>query len=272
MATAEIISIGNELLLGDVLDTNSHWLCRQLTGLGARVQRVTMVRDDPAAIGEVVLGALARAPDLLLTCGGLGPTADDLTLSAIAAALHRPLILHPEAEAMVRATYTSLAARGLVQEATLTEARRKMAYLPQGAEPLHNPIGAAPGVLLQWGSTTLICLPGVPEEMKGIFTTSLTPLLGKSLGRAVFVERALTVNCGDESALAPMVDQTARHHPTVYVKSRAQPYGEGVRLLITLSASGQEQVEVDRALDAAEQELTRRLSDAGIPIVARRVI
>ncbi len=271
MATVEIVAIGNELLLGDVLDTNTHWLCRQFTGLGAHVRRATVVRDDPAAIGEVLTGALVRAPDLLLTCGGLGPTADDLTLSAIATALHRPLALHPQAEEMLRTTYARLAARGLVLDAALTEARRKMAYLPLGAEPLHNPVGAAPGVLLRLGQTALICLPGVPEEMKSIFTSSLTPFLKERLGRAIFRERALTVNCGDESQIAPLVDVVARHHSTVYVKSRARPYGEGVQLLVTLSLAGTEERSVEAALDAAEQELTRRLSEAGIAVVERRI-
>ena len=145
----EIVAVGNELLLGDVLDTNSQWLCRRFTGLGARVQRVTMVGDDEAIIAGVVRGALERGARLVVTTGGLGPTEDDLTLRAVAAALGRPLVEHPGAREMVARTYAELARRGHVASAEMTPARLKMARLPEGAEPLANGVGAAPGALVR---------------------------------------------------------------------------------------------------------------------------
>jgi len=151
MPSVEIIAIGNELLLGDVLDTNTHWLCRQISALGGRVQRGALIPDDPQAIAETLQAALQREPDLIVLTGGLGPTSDDKTLASVATALGRPLELNQQALAMVRATYERLAARELVHDAELSEVRRKMAYLPRGAEPLHNPVGAAPGVLLREG-------------------------------------------------------------------------------------------------------------------------
>ncbi|MGC8836831.1 MAG: molybdopterin-binding protein [Anaerolineae bacterium] len=87
----EIVAIGNELLIGDVLDTNTHWLCRRVTGLGGVVQRAVMVRDDIEAIGREVLGAIQRKARVVFTTGGLGPTADDMTLQALAQALERVL-------------------------------------------------------------------------------------------------------------------------------------------------------------------------------------
>ena len=89
--TVELLVIGNEILAGDVLDTNSHWLCRQLAGRGARVTRISVLPDEPAAIADGLRAALSRRPALILTCGGLGPTVDDLTLASIGAALDRPL-------------------------------------------------------------------------------------------------------------------------------------------------------------------------------------
>jgi molybdopterin-biosynthesis enzyme MoeA-like protein len=172
---------------------------------------------------------------------------------------------------MVQATYRGLAARGIVADASMTDARRKMAYLPAGGEPLHNPVGAAPGVLLRLDPTILVALPGVPEEMKGIFTTSLAPALRERLGQAAFVERGYTVDCGDESQIAPIVDEVASHYPAIYVKSRARAYGEGVRLLITLSLSGPDRVEVEVALDAAEDELEARLAEESIAILNRHI-
>ena len=144
----EILAIGNELLAGDVLDTNSHWLCRQLAGRGARVSRVTTLPDDMATIGEALLAALSRGPALIVTCGGLGPTADDLTVAAQAAALGRVLVENPTAFAMVRDFYATLFRRGEVTTPDMTPARAKMAVLPADAEPLPNSVGAAPGVLM----------------------------------------------------------------------------------------------------------------------------
>jgi len=92
--SVEIVAIGNELLLGDVLDTNSHWLCRRLTGLGALVRRVTMVGDDEAVIAAAVRAALERGARLVITTGGLGPTYDDITKRVVAASFGKKLIMN----------------------------------------------------------------------------------------------------------------------------------------------------------------------------------
>ncbi len=268
-SVVEIIAIGNELLLGDVLDTNTHWLCRQLSGRGGCVQRGAMVPDDPQAIAEALEATLCRQPDLVVLTGGLGPTADDLTLASLATAMGRPLELNERALAMVQATYEQLADIGLVLDAALTEERRKMAYLPQGAEPLHNPVGAAPGVTLREGRTVLVCLPGVPAELKGIFDSSFQPLLQDLFGDRVFLERVLVTDCGDESDLAPVVDRVASEHPQVYVKSRAQAYGEGVHLRITLALSGSDPQAVVAAIDATDRYLTAGLAAVGIAVLER---
>jgi nicotinamide-nucleotide amidase len=148
MPTCEIIAIGNELLQGDVLDTNTHWLIQQVTELGGRVTRAVMVRDEPDAIAHELHGARERGTALILTGGGLGPTDDDLTLGAVAKATACPLQLDPLALEMVRCTYEDLVDRGVFADAAMTPAREKMACLPRGATPLDNPVGAAPGVLL----------------------------------------------------------------------------------------------------------------------------
>src|SRR5438132_13445109 len=94
---AEIISVGNELLIGHTLDTNSHWIAKRFTRFGWTLQRITVLRDSPPAIKDGVTGALRRKPDLLITLGGLGPTHDDMTLSVAALAPHRRLLRHPDA-------------------------------------------------------------------------------------------------------------------------------------------------------------------------------
>lgn len=263
----EIIAIGNELLIGDVLDTNTQWLCRRIAGLGGFVTRATMIRDDPDAIAEVLLGAMRRGARVIFTTGGLGPTADDMTLRSLATALGRPLEENAAALEMVRETYRRLAEAGLVKDAALTEERRKMALLPQGAQPLNNPVGAAPGVVLREGGATIISLPGVPAEMKGIFEESLGDILRELYGEGYYAERVVHVDCGDESALAPVVDAVQARHPHVYVKSRARAYGEGMRLKITLSARGETRRAVESSIASALDDLQKGLAEINVPIV-----
>ncbi len=267
MPTCEIIAIGNELLQGDVLDSNTHWLIQQVTGLGGRVTRAVMVRDEPQAIVDELNGARTRGADLILTGGGLGPTDDDLTLGAVALATGRPLQLDARALEMVRQTYQDLADRGLFQDAALTPAREKMAWLPQGATPLDNPAGAAPGVLLPWDQSTIICLPGVPGEMRAIWESSLPPVLEALFGESTFRERVVTADCGDESMLAPVLRAVTARHPQVYIKSRAKRLGIDMAFTITLSMAGSHAAAIDDALRLAEDDLTAALEGAGIGVI-----
>ncbi len=261
---AEILAIGNELLLGEVADTNAAWLCRFLTGLGGKVQRAVLLPDEVEAIAAELQGALRRGSDLVFTTGGLGPTADDRTLAAVAMATGRPLEEHPEALRMVAARYRELAAAGFVAEPDLTPPRRKMALLPQGAIPLANPMGAAPGVLLPLEQTLLVCLPGVPDEMKAIVQGSLAPHLQARLGRAGFVELRLLTDCGDESRLAPLLKEVSQAFPHVYIKSRARAFGPRVRIQIYLSAAAPTTEEAGTLVQEAGRHLEGRLAEAGI--------
>lgn len=136
MTEAEIVAIGNELLLGDVLDTNTNWLCQQITGIGGKVARAVMVGDDLTAIAGEITGALEnRQPKAIFTTGGLGPTSDDLTLRAVAEVTGRPIEANAQALEMVRKTYEELARRGHVKNGALTGSRAKMAHLPQDPYP-----------------------------------------------------------------------------------------------------------------------------------------
>jgi molybdopterin-biosynthesis enzyme MoeA-like protein len=227
-----------------------------------------MVRDDPEAIVRELRGARERGADLILVGGGLGPTDDDLTLDAVAQATGRPLQLDSNALEMVRQTYQDLADRGLFHDAAITPAREKMAWLPQGATPLDNPAGAAPGVLLPWGQATVICLPGVPGEMKAIWETSLPPVLQALFGESTFLEWALVVDCGDESVLAPVLSAVTARHPEVYIKSRAKRLGVDLSFTITLSMSGSERAAIEEALRAAVADLGHALGEAGLSVPA----
>lgn len=260
----ELLTIGNEVLAGNVLDTNSHWLCQQLAALGAQVRRITVLPDEPAQIADGLLAALSRGPRLILTCGGLGPTRDDLTVASIADALGLPLEENPVAYAMIRDFYAELHRRGHVTTADMLPARAKMAQMPAGAEPLSNTAGAAPGVLLDRGPTTIVCMPGVPAEMKDIYANSLSPRLAALFGSRSYAERVVKTDAWDESILAPAVDAVAARHPGVYVKSRAQVYGGGDADFVTLAARGGDDAEVAALLDAAERDVRAELERIGI--------
>ena len=264
--TAEIVSAGNEVLLGDVLDSNSNLLCRTVTALGGAVTRTVMVRDELDAIAAEVRGALRRAPALVFTVGGLGPTADDMTLAGVALGLGAQLELHPRAERLVREAYAGFAAAGLVPFAEMNEARLKMARLPQGAEPVRNPVGGAPGVVIVRGATTFVSLPGVPEELVAIVEQSLAPVFERIFHAAHYEERTLVIDLQDESAIAHILGEVEAAHPEVYVKSRAKKMGPAVTLRITLSARGDDSAAVDALLTPPAVELLEKIAAAGFGV------
>lgn len=262
----EIVSAGNEVLSGDVLDTNSNWLCRRMTGLGGHVRRTAMVRDEIPVVAAEVRAALTRQPALLFTVGGLGPTDDDLTLAGVALATGHPLELDATAERMVRERYEEFAARGYVPFAEMNEARRKMARLPRGATPVTNPIGGAPGVLLEVDATAIVSLPGVPEELQAIVDESLADLFARIFGAAHYEERALVAELQDESAIAAQLRAAQAAYPHVYVKSRAKLLGSTHVIRITLAARDREAAAVDAQLTAVAAQLLRDIAVAGFPV------
>lgn len=263
MPRTELLSVGNELLSGRTLNTNAQWLCKQLFELGIRVNRITTVGDDLDEISGAVKEALGRGTSLLITTGGLGPTYDDMTVEGVAKALEVELLEHPLALQLVTEKYAKLAARG--REIPITQARRKMALLPKGAAPLANPVGTAPGVLLEGPSYVIICLPGVPDEMKAIFEGHIRSLLtSRFKGPSISVKRAVLVGIM-ESTLAPLIDIVRSESPSVYIKShpnRSELEGP----LIELEVQGEEE-EAERALRAllqlAEKEGGRVVGEAG---------
>ncbi len=209
-------------------------------------------------VAAEVRAALARRPALLFTVGGLGPTDDDLTLAGVALATDRPLELNAQAERMVRERYQEFAARGYVPFAEMNEARRKMARLPRGATPVTNPIGGAPGVLLELGETAVVSLPGVPEELQAIVDESLADLFERIFGAAHYEERALVVELQDESAIAAQLRAAQAAYPHVYVKSRAKLLGSTRVIRVTLAARDRDAAVVDAQLTAVAAQLLRR--------------
>lgn len=211
----EIVAIGNELLIGKTLDTNSHWLAKQITKLGGELGRTTTVRDRHREIAGAIHDALSRHPDFLLTVGGLGPTHDDITLSSISKLLKKRLVLNREALTFLRRRYLERFGPSV----KLTSPRVKMARFPEGAVPLPNPIGTAPAPYLRVRGTTLIALPGVPKEMRAIFKRSVAPMIKTFGGGHHFYDQSLMLRGIPESSLSPIIDEVMRRRPQVYIKS-----------------------------------------------------
>lgn len=169
MVEAEILSQGDEVITGQTVDSNAAWLAEQLTGLGIRVVRHSSVGDHAGAITALVAEAAARCP-LVLCTGGLGPTADDLTAEAVAAAAAVPLQFDAQAMAQIERLYRRF---GKPMAAT----NRKQAMLPRGCQRLDNRWGTAPGFALELGNAWLAFMPGVPREMRKMFTARVLPEL-----------------------------------------------------------------------------------------------
>ncbi|HZB31607.1 MAG TPA: CinA family nicotinamide mononucleotide deamidase-related protein [Streptosporangiaceae bacterium] len=190
----ELVMIGDELLIGDTVNGNAAWLGRQLTDSGIDVARSVVVGDDEAVIGEAVTAALARA-NVVITTGGLGPTPDDLTREALAKAAGVPIVRDAAAADWIR---RRMADRGL----PLRPMALRMAEHPEGATPLANPMGTALAFRLELGGGAVYALPGVPGEVRAIFTGSVLPdLLARRDGH-IPVRRTLRTALAWESAIA----------------------------------------------------------------------
>ena len=174
MPSAEIVSIGSELLLGQIVDTNSAWMADRLTGLGVDLYYTTVVGDNPGRMREVLSRALDRS-DLVITGGGLGPTEDDLTRETIAQATGRPLVRDPE---LLDQIERRLRGRGLI----MTSNNERQADIPEGATPVANPNGTAPSFIVEDPRGVVFALPGVPFELKWLFDNEVVPYLTKRFG------------------------------------------------------------------------------------------
>ena len=171
MANAEIVSIGSELLLGQIVDTNAAWMAERLAGLGVNLFYKTIVGDNPGRMEEVIGRALERS-DLVITGGGLGPTQDDLTREIIARVTGRELILDTE---LARQIDERFHARGLI----MTPNNERQALIPKGATPVQNPNGTAPAFIVEDPRGAVFALPGVPFELKWLFEHEVVPYMRK---------------------------------------------------------------------------------------------
>jgi nicotinamide-nucleotide amidase len=244
---AEIIAVGTELLLGQIVDTNSAHIAQQLTTIGLDLHFKSTVGDNLERIKSTLRAALGRS-DFIITTGGIGPTLDDLTREAVAEVIDRPLLFHPGLFDQLSDFFTR-------QGRTVSANNRKQAYIPEGAIPIENPVGTAPGFIAEQDGKAIITVPGVPHEMRYFMEHSVLPYLRERLGiREVIVSRVLKLSGIGESLvdeqLKDLIEQGT--NPTIGLLAHTQ-IGE-IHIRLTAKANEMSQAE---ALNASLEEKIR---------------
>ncbi|MBC7255195.1 MAG: CinA family nicotinamide mononucleotide deamidase-related protein, partial [Chloroflexi bacterium] len=244
---AEIVTIGTELLLGEIVDTNSAWIAQRLTTIGLNLYYTTTVGDNLGRITQVLKQALERS-DVVITTGGLGPTVDDVTREAVAAATERDLVLDPDLLEEITAYFAR-------RNYTMTENNRRQARIPRGAMIIHNPVGTAPAFAVEHKGHVIISLPGVPHEMRYLMENSVLPYLRERFGLTGIIKSRVVHTCGiGESAVdARIGDLMQLSNPTV--GTRAHPGQTD----IVIAAKADSPAEAEALFAPIEAEIRARL-------------
>lgn len=215
MPSAEIITIGTEILLGEIQDTNTVFIARQLKDIGVDLFRTHTVGDNAARIAQSICDSFERA-DIVITTGGLGPTIDDPTREAVALAVKSDLIFRDDLWQAIVEYFTRL-------NRMPGENNRRQAYIPRTAIPIHNPVGTAPGFIFSRNNRHIISLPGVPKEMEYLITHSVIPFIKTEYPLSqVIVSRLVRLAGIGESIVDSMISDLERlSNPTVGLTAKS---------------------------------------------------
>lgn len=272
---AEIVSIGTELLLGEITDTNATWIARQLRDIGVNLYYVTVVGDNLERITATLRQSLERS-DLVITTGGLGPTVDDMTRQAVAAATGQELVFYDELLAQIQARFEKFGT-------PMTENNRQQAYAPADAILVENPVGTAPCYIVESEQGIILSLPGVPREMKFLMEHNILPYLREKTGLpAIIKARVLrTAGIGESmvddlisefmTAANPTVGLAAHSGQTdIRITARATSESEADALISPIEIAIRQKVGkfifgIDK--DSLEETLARFLQEQAIKIV-----
>ncbi|GAB4501488.1 MAG: CinA family nicotinamide mononucleotide deamidase-related protein [Anaerolineales bacterium] len=247
MPTAEIITIGTEILLGEIVDTNSAWLARKLRDLNLNIFRTATVGDNAGRIAEILRETLTRA-DIIITTGGLGPTVDDPTREAVALAFGRPTEYRPE-------LWQQIVERMARFGRSPGENQKRQAYIPQGGLALTNPVGTAPAFIVAENGKCVISLPGVPREMEYLAENEVFPYLRRAYNlRGLIKARVLhTAGMGESVIDEKIGDLETLANPTVGLAAHAGAVD------IRITARAQDEDEANRRIAEIEADLRQRL-------------
>lgn len=245
---AEIITIGDEILIGQIVDTNSAWLGQQLSSIGIQVVQISSVSDQEAAIVEALDEAQRRA-ELILITGGLGPTKDDITKHTLVSYFGAKLVTNESVLFQLRGWFEQRGKK-------MSEMNERQADLPDNCELLQNSLGTAQGMLWRRNGKLIVSMPGVPYEMKHIISERLLPLLRKEFELPIIVHRTI-MTCGMvESRIAELVADVEADLPP-HIKLAFLPRPGIVRL--RLSALGQQREPLEAEVAQYEQRFTELL-------------
>jgi len=246
---AEIIAIGSELLLGQLVDTNTSYIAKRLAENGIELVRTSTVGDDLQRMKEVIREAANRSR-IVITTGGIGPTEDDLTREAIAEVFQHPLTFQPHLMEQIEDLFKRRGFR-------MVENNRKQAYIPEGSIPIENPKGTAPGFILETQNGAVISIPGVPVEMEYLIENRVIPYLRNrfEIKRQVIQYKVLRA-CGlGESAIGLQIKDLMRESQNPSVGTLAS-IGD-IRIRITAKAEHPE--EASNLIQKMEKEIRNRL-------------
>ncbi len=249
MKSAAIITIGDELLYGSVVDTNAAYIGQRLTETGIEPVCSMTVGDEGSRIGQA-LETVCRQADVVLVTGGLGPTHDDVTKTVIADAIGQDLVFHPEIMDTVEGMFTQ---RGMA----MPESNRIQAYMPRHAEVLDNPVGTAPGFLVRHHDAVVFVMPGVPREMKKMLNEQVLPRLKDQGAGRVILHRWLRTTGIGESNLSQIIGDVIDEAEDVKIASLPQETGVNLRL----TAEGRTGEEARRRIEAVESRMVARAGE-----------
>ena len=246
---AEIITSGTEILLGDIVDTNAAWIAQQLREAGVNLFYKSTVGDNEPRLRGVIELGMTRS-DVIIITGGLGPTVDDITRDAIANATGCPLELHDDALATLQARFARFGA-------TMTDNNRQQALIPHGAILIENPVGTAPGFIVETERCAVIALPGVPREMKQLMADTVLPYLRARLGSAAVIRRRIlrTFGIGESTIDHRLGEMLRRNNPTVGLAAQTGQCD------IRIAARAEDAATAEALLDAIEAEVRREVGD-----------
>jgi nicotinamide-nucleotide amidase len=249
---AEIIAVGTELLLGQIVDTNSAHIAQQLTTVGVDLHFKATVGDNLERLKKTLGNALGRS-DIIITTGGIGPTLDDLTREAVAEVLGRPLVFQPHLHEQINDFFQRVGR-------PMSPNNRKQAFIPEGAIPIENPVGTAPGFIAEHNGKAIISVPGVPHEMRHFMEHSVLPYLRKKLGvQEVIRSRVLKLFGIGESMVDDRIKDLIEKgtNPTIGLLAHTQ-IGE---IHIRLTAKAADKDKADALNAPLEEEIRQRLRD-----------
>lgn len=211
LVAIELFSIGTELVLGQIQDTNAHWIAQQTLQLGGELRRVTMLRDNFDEMTEALESAVERETALILTTGGLGPTPDDMTVAVVASLIGTKSIVSQETVAEYKKR------REMAEDDILNEALTKMATIPESAKVLQNPAGWAPCISVDHKQSTIMMMPGPPREMKAVYESHIQPLIVERYRSEISTARVYVSMF--EAEVSPLMQKVMERHNDVYLKA-----------------------------------------------------